>query len=348
MAKVWKILALLLVITALVWLTTMWRWQSAQVDPSATDLALTLGVLPLVLTAAFVLTLWAVKGLRSYAVAPPAAVAAAAATPQAAPAVAAVSERSAHVNVLGSAVQVRAGSSWSSAQSGIATGECKPDLDKQIKDDDGIAVFTAPMPELETDAVADDLAELIAPLAKAKPEAWAGYEAPPEMLRALSLLDMTVASMQEAIEAQWPALSAPPPLPRNASATSAAAVLPPSVSIRIAIPARWSMPSQQAAGAWLEQRFAPVIEAGLQAAGQSRAMAHSVQPAVQLHVHPVASAEAFWLLMDQQLLQWQRDKQPGLLWVLAADSLVGDSDIAAMAAAQELFSGSNQRGRVPG
>jgi hypothetical protein len=69
---------------------------------------------------------------------------------------------------------------------------------------------------------------------------------------------------------------------------------------------------------------------------------------VQLHVHPVASAESFWVLMDQQLLQWQRDKQAGLLWVLAADSLVSESETAAMESAQELFSGNNQRGRVPG
>jgi len=345
MAKVWKILALLLVITALVWLTTMWRWQSAQLDPSTTDLALNLGVLPVVLTAALVMTLWAVTRLRSYATAPPAPIATAAtAAPQAA-ATTAASERSAHSRLLASSVQIRAGSKWSEAQSGIAAGECKPDLDAQLKDDDGVAVFTAPMPDLSTDALADALTELIAPLAQAQPEAWAGYQAPAEVLRALALIDMATGPMQEALAAQWPALSAPPPSPRNKPAAPA---LPPSVSIRVAVPARWSAQSQQAAGAWLEQLFEPFIAAGLQAAGQSRAMAHSVRPAVQLHVHPVANAEAFWLLMDQQLLQWQRDKQAGLLWVLAADSLVSEGDTAAMASAHELFSGNNQRGRVPG
>lgn len=344
MAKVWKILALLLVITALVWLTTMWRWQSAQLDPSATDLTLHLGVLPLVLTAGLVMSLWAVKRLRSYAAAPPAAVTPPAATAQpAAAANTAVNERSAHVKLLASAVQVRAGNQWTAAQASIASGECKPDLDAQLKDDDGIAVFTAPMPELSTDDLADALAETVNTLTQAKPEAWAGYEAPAEVLRALTLLETATGTMGEAVEAQWPALAAPPPSPRNKAAT-----LPPAVAIRVAIPARWSVQSQQAAGAWLEQLFDPFIEAGLQAAGQSRAMAHSVRPAVQLHVHPVASAEAFWQLMDQQLLQWQRDKTPGLLWALAADSLLSENDTAAMAAANELFSGNNQRGRVPG
>lgn len=346
MAKVWKILALLLVITALVWLTTMWRWQSAQVDPSAADLALTLAVLPLVLTAALLMTLWAVKRLRSYAAAPPAAATPAAAPAQAAAApTTAASERSAHVRVLASGVQVRSGTKWSDAQSTIASGECKPDLDAQIKGDDGSAVFTAPVADLSIAVLADALAKTVGTLAKANPEAWVDYEAPVEVLRALTLLETTVGSMHEALEAQWPALSAPPPPPRN---KPTAPTPPPSVAIRVAIPARWSAQSQQAAGAWLEQFFNPFIDAGLQAAGQSRAMAHSVHPAVQLHVHPVASAEAFWLLMDQQLLQWQRDKEPGLLWALAADSLVNENDTTAMESLKELFSGSNQRGRVPG
>ena len=345
MAKVWKILALLLVITVLVWLATMWRWQSAQVDPSTTDLALNLAVLPLVLTAALVLTILAVKRLRTYAAAP-VVVPVVAATPQSAEVSTAEKERSAQVRVLATAVQVRAGSSWNGAQSIIASGECKPELDKQIKGDDGVAVFTAPMPDLSTDTLSDAIAELIAPLAAAKPEGWADYEAPADMLRALTLMDRAAMSMQETIEAQWSVLSALPPSPRNKPA--AAPTLPPSIAIRVAIPARWSAQTQQLATAWLGKLFDPFIEAGLKAAGQSRAMAHSVRPAVQLHVHPVPSAESFWVLMDQQLLQWQRDKEAGLLWVFAADSLVSDIEAAAMKSAQELFSGDNQRGRVPG
>jgi hypothetical protein len=344
MAKVWKILALLLVVTALVWLTTLWRWQSANVDPSASDLAINLGLLPVMLTAVLAASIWAILRLRTYAAAPTVAPASATAT-SASPPATAEAERSMHFRVLASAAQVRAGSSWSSAQSSIATGECKPGLDDTLKDDDGVAVFTAPMPELSTDTTANTLAEVIARLRQAKPEAWVGYEPPAEVLRALTLMEMAASSMQEALEAQWPVLNAPPPPTRH---KPAAPVVPPSVAIRVALPARWSAQSQQVASAWVEQLFDPFIDAGLQAAGQSRAMAHSTRPAVQLHMHPVDHAEAFWLLMDQQLMQWQRDRHAGLLWVLAADSLVSDHDTAVMAAARELFSGANQRGRVPG
>ncbi|MEO8153485.1 MAG: hypothetical protein ABI605_10480 [Rhizobacter sp.] len=353
MSKAWKILALLLAITALVWLTTMWRWQSAQTDPSSADLVLKLVALPVILTATLVGAVWAITRLRTYATAPT-IVPAAAATPVntavnstgSATVNSTVNERNTHFRLLGSAVQIRAGRNWSSAQSSMASGECKPELDAQLKDDDGVAMFTAPMPDLATDRLADALLGLSASLAQAKPEIWAGYEAPTEVLRALTLLDMAASAMQASVEAQWPTLSALPPSPRNNNAVTPS--LPPSVSIRVAIPARWSPQSQQLAGAWLEKLFDPSIEAGLKAAGQSRAMAHNTRPAVQLHLHAVDSGEAFWLLTDQQLLQWQRDGEAGLLWVLAADSLVSESDTAAMAATQELFSGRNQRGRVPG
>ena len=118
--------------------------------------------------------------------------------------------------------------------------------------------------------------------------------------------------------------------------------------VRVGIPARWPLPAQQLAGAWLQGLFAPHVDAGLKAAGQSRAMASTARPAVQVHVHPVESAEAYWLLMEQQLQQWQRERQPGLLWALVADSLVGEASVEQLARTHELFSGQRQQGRVPG
>lgn len=347
MSKVWKILALLLVITALVWLTTMWRWQSAHVDPTPGDLALNLALLPLVLTAALVGTLWSVKRLRGYAASPVTAPAPTrAATPSAdSGAHTAAAERSASVRVLAAAVQVQAGATWAEARTAVAEGDCKPGLDAELRDADGIAVFTAPKKDLATDTVADAVNELLAERARSQPEVWAGREAPTDMLRALALLEPTVAALQESLAAQWPALSAPSALPRGAAS---APLQLPTASIRVGIPARWSATTQQLAGDWLEQLLAPHIDAGLKAAGQSRAMASNARPAVQLHVHASESAESFWQLMEQQLQQWQRDKAPGLLWVLAADSLVSEEIVEAMASSGELFAGRHQQGRVPG
>ncbi|HET7795534.1 MAG TPA: hypothetical protein VFL64_19260 [Rhizobacter sp.] len=343
MAKVWKLLALLLVITALVWLATMWRWQSAHVDPGTRDIVVTLVVLPIALTLMLAGVIWSIGRLRTYAVAP--ATPATVAPPQASTPALAERPQAPRFRVLSSAVHLRTDREWSNAQSSIAKGECRPELDEQLKDDDGIAVFTAPVPDLSTHALRDAMDELQARLAQDRPEIWANHESAPEVLRALASLEMAASSMRDALEAQWPALSAP--LPSSRSKPSAP-TLPPTVSIRVAIPARWPAQTQQLASAWIEQLLDPFIDSGLKAAGQSRAMAHSMRLAVQLHLHPVDDAEAFWAVLDQQLMQWQRDQEAGLLWAMAADSLVGENDAAAMAAAQELFSGSNQRGRVPG
>jgi hypothetical protein len=345
MAKVWKVLALLLVITALVWLSTLWRWQSANVNPDATQLLLHLVVLPLVLTAALLAVVWAVKRLRRYAAAPTVAAAASPSTTPAAAAAPAADARAVPHRVLAAAVQVRAGAAWRDAQSSIAEGSCKAELDATMKDDDGIAIFTAPLADISTDGVATAL-EDIGSARKGLPADWPGHLPQGEMLRALASLEAIVEQMVGQLESQWPALSAP--LASARTTPNAAALLPPMVSVRVGIPARWPVPAQQLASAWLHQLFEPHVEAGLKAAGQSRAMASAARPAVQLHVHPVENAEAHWLLMEQQLQQWQRERQPGLLWALAADSLVGEDTVEQLARHNELFSGQRQQGRVPG
>lgn len=348
MAKVWKVLALLLVITALVWLSTLWRWQSAQVNPDATQLLLHLAVLPLVLTAVLLALVWAVKRLRSYAAAPPAAAASqASATPAATPAPAAQAARPAPHRVLAAAVQVRAGPVWQDAQSNIAKGECKAELDATLKDD-GVAVFTAVINDISTDGVAAALDAIATSRPQGLPADWPGHTPQAEMLRALSSLEAIVTQMAKEVDQQWPALSVPLPSARTPAHKQQAALQPPTVSVRVGIPARWPAPAQQLATVWLHQLFAPHVDAGLKAAGQSRAMANAARPAVQLHVHPVESAEAYWLLAEQQLQQWQREQQPGLLWALVADSLVGEETVEHLSRDKDLFSGKSQQGRVPG
>lgn len=347
MTKVWKVLALLLVITALVWLTTLWRWQSTHVDPSSTDVMLHLAALPVVLTAALLAMLLGIKHLRTYAAAP--VTVAPAASAAAAPGVASTggpdTPRSTTARVLAARVELRAGNNWQEAHAAIADGDCKADLDPTLKDDDGIALFTALCADLATDSMAETLEHLAAQHAAAHPQELADFTPPDDMLRALALLESAVVSMHDSVEWQWPALAVPLAGTRGADATPA---LAPTVSIRVGIPGRWPAPVRQLAGAWLERLFEPHINNALEAAGQSRAMASNTRAAAQLHVHPVESAEAFWLLMEQQLHQWEREKQAGLLWALAADSLVSEDQAAALAAANELFGARNQRGRVPG
>jgi hypothetical protein len=355
MGKVWKLLLLLLVITTLVWLTTMWRWQSAQVDPSTGDVVFNLLVLPLALTVALVVTVWQVTRLKAYAAAPivPAAAPAAAESAKKPVVATAVQERSATFSVLEAKVQLRSGAEWDGARAAIASGECTAVLDKDLTDSDGQAVFAARMPDLSEDATKDSLQLLQHALATSRPDAWGGYECPDEVVRTLSLLASSIGLIQEAMELHWPVLAAPPVPSRGAargSAASASVQVPatPVVVVRVAIPSRWPALAQEMATTWLQQQLDPLLQAGLKAAGQSPAMASTPQAAVQVHVHAVASAEAFWEQLDQQLLQWRRGTQAGLLLALAADSFLNGDAVAGMVQERALFSPANQRGRVPG
>jgi hypothetical protein len=118
--------------------------------------------------------------------------------------------------------------------------------------------------------------------------------------------------------------------------------------IQVGLPAQWSALSQQLASAWVTQQMDELVQRGLTAAGQSPAMASTPQAAVQLQVHMVASADALWLLLDQQLVQWHRESAPGLLLALSADCLIAKEVVSDWSREGDLFSGSAPRGRVPG
>lgn len=346
MSLVWKILALLLVVTALVWLTTLWRWESVDHDPSSTDLLLNLVLLPLGLAAGLVLVVWAVRRLRRYAMAPSLAAAGSASADAAGTAAVLAPERL-RAKLLASALQVRAGGSWQSAARAIGSGDCKPTLDPNITDDYGVGVFTAPMDDLDTEALAAALAAKLATLSQAAPEAWAGYETPPEVLRALTLMQDTLTELREVLDAQWPALA-----PRPATAPplrGASAALPAEVSLRVGIPASWPAATQKLATAWIEAQLQPLLDAAQAAAlGDGLGAAPALRPVLHAHVHAMDSAEAFWQLGEQQMQPWLRQKQAGLLLLLAADSAISADAVGRLAAQGDLFSGANARGRVPG
>jgi hypothetical protein len=333
MTKVWKILALLVAITVLVWLTTLWRWQTSNVDPSGSAIALNLLLLPLGLTMTVLLAMWSVRRLHSYASAP---LVSETVSTQTTSAITDASERSAPFIVLASGVELRSGGDWNIACSSIESGECKAELDSELKDDDGIAVFTARIPEMDTDAVEASIAELVEGLAAEQVEEWASYKAPTDLVRVLSLLIQSMNNMQTPLEAQWEAF-------KNSDPSRI-----PTVTLSLVIPARWPAPAQRVATAWLTKQFDPLLEAGLQAARQSRAMARSDRPAVHLQVHAVASAEDFWSMLDQKLVQWQRDDEAALMLVMAADSRISEEEILRLSAQQTLFSGVNPLGLVPG
>lgn len=329
MSILWKIFAALLAVTVLVWLSTMWRWESNQFDPGPSDLLLHLVVLPLVLTGVLVLTVWAVHRLRRYAVSPVASAAAATGGSEAKASgdAALLAPKRLRARVLASAVQVRAGAGWRAAQKAIAKGDCASELDPEIKDEQGVCVFTAPMPDLDTEKVCAEVVDLLQELTVQEPDVWAGFEPATEMLRALTLMGDVLSELDETLNAQWHAWAPPQqtePLKTSLPERTIADVSrSPELSVRVGIPEGWTALTQRLAMAWIGARLAPWLASAREAAegvAPRRQMAHAdsgrrvpVPTQVQAHVHPVAHAEALWQLGERQLQMWLQQEQAGLL-----------------------------------
>jgi hypothetical protein len=70
MAKFLKFSLLLLVVGAVVWLATLWRWHSRGFDPSGLDLLIYLVASPLALTGGLVFGAWQINKIALFAMAP--------------------------------------------------------------------------------------------------------------------------------------------------------------------------------------------------------------------------------------------------------------------------------------
>ena len=109
MTQVWKVAGMWLVIAAVIWLFSIWQWQTTDATVADRDIVMQLLVLPVMLTAALWLSLRGVQRLRTSS--------AQAAAPGAAPAVSLDEQpnseaalRAANTWLLASGVSLRAGS----------------------------------------------------------------------------------------------------------------------------------------------------------------------------------------------------------------------------------------------
>lgn len=340
MGKLLKAVLLGLVVGALVWLVTLWRWQTSNHDASGAEIVGQLFVLPVLLTGVLLLAVWGVGKVRADAAKPVVVKAAArsvAAQPMAAPA---VDERRLSVAVLQSAVNLSAGGSAEQALAQLQSGQLRPGLDPELQDVDGLPVFSARLPELDVDRLRERLPT----------------EVSDRVVRALSLLqDPADALMGRAVALaeDWAVAATPvgspaaaasdqpaylngmaPPMPE---ATRRAAMLP-RLSVRLALPSGWSDAEREHAAAWLRMRCA-LLSDECEAFRASPAMAH---------VHALDHTEALWSLLDQQTVQWSREGSPQWGVVLVADSAIDAAEVERRQAVGELFTSLHQTGRIPG
>ncbi|RZL00642.1 MAG: hypothetical protein EOP36_14920 [Rubrivivax sp.] len=330
-----------LLVGALVWLVTLWRWQTADHDASGAEIVGQLFVLPLVLTAALLVAVAGVARVRAEAAKPMVVPAARPRPMKMAEALAAapIDERRVSVAVLKVAVNLSAGNSPDQALAQCQSAALRPSLDPELQDMDGAPVFTARLPELNVGELRERLPS----------------EVSDRVVRALALLqgpaDDLMARVFELAQ-DWPGeavepLEPAPPSDRPAhlsgmapSVSNAArrASKLPRLSVRLAVPSTWNEAEREQASAWLRMRCALLAD--------DCAAFHPSPPVPQ--VHALDHADALWALLDQQTVQWSRESSAQWSLVLVADSAIDGAEVERRQTVGELFTAVHQAGRIPG
>ncbi|TAK93966.1 MAG: hypothetical protein EPO09_10895 [Aquabacterium sp.] len=357
MTKVLKAGALWLAITVVVWLFTIWHWQSSRHEASTAEIVGQLFALPVVLTAFFLLVLWAVQRLRAQAsapvvpvVGPKAGVPAVTANPT--QGVSDEAQRQLSAWVLAEAVTLPAGSDASAAWSGLQSQSVRPELDSELQDINGLPIFTSRVADLDVRDWLDAHAEL----------AQGGIALPDEVLRGLALLEAPLHQMLNAVSELVPAdggafeqeaqaasgggvsgsdmkshLSGVA-VPVNKAAVQARAALAPQLTVRLLLPSSWGEHERAAVVEWVRSQCGALLDW----ADATRAKG------VRWLVEALERPEDLWDELDRQMVQWSREPRPELWLILAVDSAVNEARIERMQAVGELFTSSHQTGKVPG
>lgn len=352
MARILKTLGLGLLIATIVWLVTLWRWHNDARDIEMADIVVQLILLPLVLTLGLLSALWVVKRLRQPAADPaPALEARASMAPQDdALSAEAAALRNASAWMLTEAVTLPIGADVDMAWAAMQASAIRPDLDAELRDMDGLPVFSARAPHIDLDDWLSVHADLLRPDEAGLPpsvlRALALIEAPlHHALNALSILrtDLEQARDERDGGEAEAAMEGKAHLsgvarPMGAAQRLRQAALRPSVTIRVLWPLHWQAVHRERATAWLQ--------AQCEALHVWATQVNALEPLWQ--VQALSHPEAVWAEVDQQLLHWARDARPALMLVLAVDSAIDADRVDHLQAIGSLFTAANQTGLVPG
>ncbi len=342
-------------IGAVVWLFTIWRWQTTGYEASNGDIVLHLIALPTLLSVALLLALWGVTALRAQAAKPIAAAShvATAADTAAQPAIASVP----FAWVLSEAAVLPVGADVSSAWSTLQGTPPRPGLDTELQDLDGMPVFTARVPDIDLADWLDAHGELAIP--HASPTGPSICSAP--VLRALALLEPVLCEALAVIATLVPDAPVCPRSnaagptgesegagmkahlsgvaePVSAADVAAAKARAPQLTVRLSLPHSWPTLERQAAVDWVRSQSGSLLD-WAEATGAR---------GVRWLIEPLDQPEALWDEVDRSLVQWSRQTQPELLLMLAVDSGVNEAHVERQQAIGELFTATHQNGRVPG
>lgn len=324
MSRLLKPLLLFVLITFVIWVAVLWQWEQSHRDMTVTDIVLYLGVLPVLVFGLLLAMRWAWRGAGERASAAAQAAAAVASSAEAAPSPAQTLEAAARhntVKVLGAFVASPTGRAASDILDAAAEGLPRPDIDPELKDEEGLPVMCARIADLETHELEEHIEPLVA-ATRSQQAAWAEAQMSQHAVRALCALQQP---LQRSIDALRPWEE------RFAEKNSRSVV-----RVLVGWPTEWSPFEQAAALAWVRLLTTEL-------AGPSIAATRFVFEA------QAGTGEQLWVKADHLLQVLIRDKREDVLLVAACHSGISDAAVTELGKQQRLFSAAKHpKGLMPG
>ncbi|KQV80588.1 hypothetical protein ASD15_11605 [Massilia sp. Root351] len=311
------------------WTGAVWYWRSTNRMPDTGDLAACLVALPLSLLLGY----WLVrKGASAWSAraaepaAPAAGGAGAAAAGAAATAAADGAAAPASLAIAAAALHAPHGDSAAALAGALADNKARPDLDKELYDDDGYPVMCARAEGVDEQNTEQEISEWLA--AQGQPALYARDE----FWRAMALATPAVLHLAEAAAAHprvsEAATAADNALAGHGTAAQAARALNavPTLQLIALLPPEWNSQWRDVAGRWLSHH----IE---QAGWPQQRIAVNTRPGQ--HPGPVLAA-------------LQQSGEPCVAVLLACTSHLGDATVDAWSSNGSLFTAARPQGAMPG
>lgn len=331
MSSLFKGAALFIAITCGVWIAVLWRWEATSRDMNTPDIVVYLGLLPLTVFALALLLRWAWRGAAERQAAAAAAAAFAAAGTAASTGTAGSADearRHTSLQLLAAHVACAAGSSPGEVLAAAKEGKPRPALDAELRDQNGLPVFTARLPDLDVSDAQAMLEPLLITNRAQRPE-WAGLDLPAHVERALAALQEPLRKSADALAPWHQRFEAAPDAPPRTAPERRVRVL-------LGLPAAWSE---------FEQEVARAFAAGV-LADEARV---PIPPACFVVTALPGSGEDLLLMADRLLQTQAREGRDDPLLLAACHSAISADAVDALERAGTLFSSAHQpKGRMPG
>lgn len=311
------------------WSGAVWYWRSTNRMPDTGDLAFYLVALPLTLLLGYWLVrkgaaAWSARG--SEPTAPAAGAASAEGTAGAATADGMAVPPAASLAIAAAALHTPHGDSAAALAEAMAGNKARPDLDKELYDDEGYPVMSVRAAGIDGKSAEQEIGQWLAaqgqPVLYARGEFWRAMALATPAIRHLALAAAAHPRVADAVAAGSDAEAG-----RGTPAQAARALdAVPMLQLAALLPPEWNSQWRDVAGRWLSHQ--------LEQAGwpQQRIAVNTRQGQ-----HP-----------GQVLAALRQGDEPCVTVLLACSSYLGDASVDAWASNGTLFTASRPQGAVPG